>query len=151
MNFTKEDYVNACITVLKEKIKGINDIMNETQSSANSDTKSSAGDKHDTSRAMAHLENERLGRKLKVLENQMETIYSINPESSNSKISLGSIIECEDFTFFISTGLGKLMLKANLMFYAIAIDSPIAINLKSKKIGEIISIGNKTQKIIKIV
>jgi transcription elongation GreA/GreB family factor len=37
------------------------------------------------------------------------------------------------------------------MFYAIAIDSPIAINLKSKKIGEIISIGNKTQKIIKIV
>ena len=53
MKLNKENYLTACINFLKEKIKGINNIMNETQTSANSDTKSSAGDKHETSRAMA--------------------------------------------------------------------------------------------------
>ncbi|MDB4088030.1 GreA/GreB family elongation factor [Flavobacteriales bacterium] len=150
MNYTKQDYINACEILLKEKINGINGIMNETQSSANTDTKSSAGDKHETSRAMAHLENERLGGQLNVLKNQLETIYSINPKSSNSKISLGSIIECQDFIFFISTGLGKIKHLDRSLFFAIANDSPIAINLKNKKVGDEISIGNKSQTILNI-
>lgn len=144
----KEKYIEECVNYLLKKIEGINEIMSETQSSANSDTKSSAGDKHETSRAMAHLENERLGGQLAVLKNQLETVYSIKPNSVNSKINIGSIVECEDFTFFISTGLGKIKLANNSLFYAIAKDSPIAINLKNKKIGDYIKVGQKQDKII---
>lgn len=146
MTPTKQDYINSCVNFLKEKIKGINDIMSETQSSANSDTKSSAGDKHETSRAMAQLENERLGNQLNVLNQQLETIYSINPKAKNSKIALGSIIECEEFTFFISTGLGKLKLNDST-FFAIALESPIGQQLITKNTGDLILIGNKNQTI----
>ncbi|MEN9001281.1 MAG: hypothetical protein ABF242_03100, partial [Flavobacteriales bacterium] len=133
------------------KIQGLNDIMSETQSSANSDTKSSAGDKHETSRAMAHLENERLGRQLEVLNLQLETIYTIKPETINSNITIGTIIECEDFNFFISTGLGKLKLTDKSLFFAIAPDSPIGIQLKNKKIGESITVGTKKQTLVNIM
>ena len=150
MDYTKEDYINACVNSLNLKIKGINDIMSETQGAANSDTKSSAGDKHETSRAMAHLENERLGGQLEVLKSQLEKVYTINPNTVNSKISLGSIINCVEFTFFISTGLGKLKLPDDSLFFAIAPDSPIGINLKSKKVGETIKIGNNLDKILLI-
>ena len=151
MNSNKENYINACVNFLKEKIEGINSIMNETQSAANSDTKSSAGDKHETSRAMAHLENERLGRQLEILNLQLETIYSINPKSTNPNITLGSIIECTDFNFFISTGLGKLKLGNSSLFYAIAIDSPIGKQLISKKVNDTILVGKNLQTIDKIM
>lgn len=151
MNLTKEDCVNACISVLKEKIEGINSIMNETQSSANTDTKSSAGDKHETSRAMAHLENERLGGQLAVLKDQLELIYTIKPQSINTKITLGSVVVCDDFSFFISTGLGKTKLPDGSLFFAIAKDSPIGKSLLVKNIGDTILVGNKTQNIISIL
>ncbi|MEN8928956.1 MAG: hypothetical protein ABF258_05160 [Flavobacteriales bacterium] len=151
MQSNKQDYVDACVLFLKRKIQGLNDIMSETQSSANSDTKSSAGDKHETSRAMAHLENERLGRQLEVLNLQLETIYTIKPETINSNITIGTIIECEDFNFFISTGLGKLKLTDKSLFFAIAPDSPIGIQLKNKKIGESITVGTKKQTLVNIM
>ena len=151
MKLNKENYLTACINFLKEKIKGINDIMNETQTSANSDTKSSAGDKHETSRAKAHLENERLGGQLEVFNLQLEKIYSINPVSTNTKITFGSIVECTNFTFFISSGLGKLKLVNNSLFYAIAIESPISKQLVTKKIGNEILVGKNSQTIIKIL
>lgn len=150
MNSTKQDYIDSCILFLKGKIKGINGIMNETQSSANSDTKSSAGDKHETSRAMAHLENERLGRQLEVLNLQLETIFSIKPDSINSKITIGSIVQCEEFTFFISTGLGKLKLQEET-FFAVAKESPIGKDLISKEVGDSILVGNKVQTILDIL
>ncbi|HSY60679.1 MAG TPA: hypothetical protein VK796_02335, partial [Cytophaga sp.] len=51
------DYVTERITRLKTEIK-------KTQSSANEETKSSAGDKYETGRAMAQLEIEKNTKQL---------------------------------------------------------------------------------------
>ena len=145
----KEKYIQECANYLLQKIKSINGILNETQSSANSDTKSSAGDKHETSRAMAHLENERLGGQMVVLQSQLEKIYSINPSAASPKVAFGSIVTCKSFTFFVSTGIGKIK-QNGLDFFAIAKESPVGYNLINKTVGDTIKVGNITETIQRI-
>ena len=147
----KEQLYKLCQNYVNQRLQTVEAIITSNQKALQSETKSSAGDKHETSRAMAHLENERLGRQLEILNLQLETIYSINPKSTNPNITLGSIIECMDFTFFISTGLGKLKLANGFLFYAIAIESPIGKQLISKKVNDTILVGKNLQTIDKIM
>ena len=146
----KVDYLNITKEVLFEKIRVIEDALKETQSSANSNTKSSAGDKHETSRAMAHLENERLAGQLANLQAQLDVLFKINPEITSEKVSFGSVVKTEKNTFFISTGLGKIQKNGN-SFFAIATNSPIGIQMIKKEINDSFKIGNKKETILKIL
>lgn len=140
----KSDYLNITKEVLFEKINVIEGALKDTQSSANSDTKSSAGDKHETSRAMAHIENERLAGQLANLQAQLNVLNRINPEITSEKVSFGSVVKTETNTFFISTGLGKIENNGN-PFFAIASNSPIGMQMIGKKIGAEIRVGNKVE------
>lgn len=138
----KQTYWNATMNHLSEKMAVIENALKDTQDAANSDTKSSAGDKHETSRAMAHIENERLASQLKVLQNQVETLQKINPTIVGETIKFGSLVSCEDLLFFMSIGLGKIQ-HDSTDFFAIAANSPVGKSLIGKKVGETILIGNK--------
>ncbi len=60
----KETVYLASKKLLEEKIETAITLMDDAQASANQDTKSSAGDKHETSRAMAMLEKEKGGKSI---------------------------------------------------------------------------------------
>lgn len=145
----KKDYLNSCREFLNNKINIIHDALKETQASANSDTKSSAGDKHETSRAMAHLESERLAGQLSVLQQQMEVLNKINPDLTSETVSFSSVVETENQTFFISTGIGKIEYNER-NYFAIASNSPLGKQMFGKKIGDKIKIGINQDVILNI-
>ena len=142
----KHYYLEATNEFLQKKIQVIEDALKDTQSSANSDTKSSAGDKHETSRAMAHIENERLAGQLLALQQQVEVLNKINPAITSEVVSFGSVLKTETTTFFISTGIGKVI-NSESIFFAIASNSPVGMKLKGKRIGDEVKIGNKVETI----
>ena len=137
----KTDYWNETLNHLMGKIKELELALKDTQDSANSDTKSSAGDKHESSRAMAHIENERLANQLKNLQNQIETLQKINPSITSESINFGSLVDCKTIVFFLSVGVGKIRINEN-NFFAIAPDSPVGKGMLGKKSGDTIMIGN---------
>ena len=143
----KQGYLNATKAFLSKKILVIEEALNDTQASSNTDTKSSAGDKHETSRAMAHLENERLAGQLLVLQQQVEVLNKINPTITSKIVNFGSVVKTESQVFFISTGIGKII-HPETTFYAIASNSPVGINLKGKRTDDEVKFGNKIEKII---
>ena len=147
---TKKQVINICQKHLAEKMAIINNALKQTQASSNDDTKSSAGDKHETSRAMAHIENERLAKQLSLLIQQNESLNKINPEIKNTKIALGSFIKTKNINLFISTGLGKISTK-EIEFYAISSNSPVATNLLGKTIGEEFKMGSNTLVVTEII
>lgn len=146
----KQEYVDASLLFLEGKISGLQAALKDAQDSANSETKSSAGDKHETSRAMAQLENERLSKQLSILTQQAEVLQKINPELISEKIGLGTVVECEHNVFFISTGLGKIKLNDST-FFAIASNSPVGKKLTGKTVGDNIQVGSNNETIIKII
>ena len=56
---TKQKLFNACKEFVQDKLSTIEKTIQSNKSALNSETKSSAGDKHETGRAMLQLEMEK--------------------------------------------------------------------------------------------
>jgi transcription elongation GreA/GreB family factor len=130
------DYVMERINRLKTEIK-------KTQSSANEETKSSAGDKYETGRAMAQLEIEKNTIQLREAEKLLGMLQAIHVDLSSEIIIPGSFVKTNKGDFYISISIGLIKLQQN-QYFIIAPDSPIGKLFMGKKVRDVIS-WNKTQ------
>lgn len=122
----------ACIDKVEERIQSIQNLLKEVQGAANNETKSSAGDKYETGRAMAHLETEKLAPQLKEAQKQREILSSIKPNKTYTEAQSGSLVKTKNGLFYISVGLGKITVYDTIVF-AISPISPIGQLLLNKK------------------
>jgi transcription elongation GreA/GreB family factor len=126
---------------LQDTIKGI-------QKALLSETKSSAGDKHETGRAMLQLEREKLGQQMVEIQKTKELLTKMDPKKVSETICLGSIVYTTQLNYFISISEGELIDNKE-KFYAISLHAPIAKLLLSKQKGDIIEFRGDTSVIIK--
>ena len=98
-----------CIQLVKDKIKLIDNLYLSNQNALDSSTKSSAGDKHETSRAMIHLDQEKLSIQLLELNKSLRILSQINI-GEHSSVNMGSLFKTDHSIFYISIGLGKVSL-----------------------------------------
>jgi len=128
------DYVMERITRLKTEIK-------KTQSSANEETKSSAGDKYETGRAMAQLEIEKNTKQLAEAERLQGMLEAIHTDLVSEIIIPGSLVTTSKGIFYISISIGLAEIDKK-QYFIIAPDSPIGKLLMGKKAGETVSWNN---------
>ena len=76
----KTEVYQVCLNLVNRKITQAISLMDEAQQAANSDTKSSAGDKHETSRAMAMLEKDKAANQLAEANKLKQLLSQINPK-----------------------------------------------------------------------
>jgi len=107
----------------------------ELTESANSDTKSTVGDKHETSRAMVQLEQEKLGQQLKDAELQLLEFDKLNFKKAAAIVGKSGLIETDRGLFFIATSIGKLELDSKTVF-VISPKSPLAIAMNGAKAND---------------
>ncbi len=112
-----------------------------------SETKSSAGDKFETGRAMLHLEMEKISKQLNSIQKMKVVLNKISIVNSSEMAKLGSLIETTKGTYFLALSLGKVIVDSNT-FYIVSTASPIGKQLLGKKVDEKIPFNNAT--IIKI-
>ncbi len=105
-----------CISIIEDKINTIQKEYRLYQDSAANETKSSAGDKHDTGKAMMQMEQEKLGIQFKELVNSKKILGSINPSIKSEKIQFGSFVKTDTSWFYISISLGKILIDAKEIF-----------------------------------
>lgn len=146
----KKQLYKKCICFVEERLKIIKKAIDEVQESLTTETKSSAGDKHETGRAMLQLEREKLGQQLASIQTLEQTLKNIRLEIVSKKVNLGSIVYTSKHNYFISISAGELSFN-NQIFYAISFSTPIAKVLLSKETGDKIQFGNSTFTITKIV
>ena len=119
------------------------------QASLSSESKSTAGDKHETGRAMIQLEREKLGNQLKQLEQQEAVLRKIQTDKKTDLAVLGNYVETDNMHYYLSISLGKITLDGKEV-YAISSQSPIGAMLLGKKLGDSIIFNGKTSTIIAI-
>jgi len=122
----KQKLIQACSIYLKDKINSLNAIINEVTESSNSESKSSAGDKHETSKAMMQLEIEKLGAQLKEAELQLAEFEKINFNKTFQGVEQGSLVETNKGYFLIASSIGKITVDDKTVF-VISGKSPLAI------------------------
>lgn len=121
-----------CLEIVENNISTIKLALHEAQEAANNETKSSAGDKHETGRAIAQLETEKLSNQLNDALNLKQVIAKINPHQQNEQITIGSLVYTTNGVFYIGVSLGKIEVEQETI-YVISPVSPIGKLLLTKK------------------
>lgn len=137
----KEQLYEACQNFITQRHTTILNRIASIQESLQSETKSSAGDKHETGRAMLQLEREKAGNQLKVIQQQQEILTRISIQTTTDVVKLGSIVKTDKRNFYLAISVGELELE-NELFYAIAAASPIGKQLIGKSIGNVVTFNN---------
>ena len=139
----KEKLYNACLQFTDEKLTTVMDIMNSNKKALFSETKSSAGDKHETGRAMIQLEMEKSGRQLSEINLMNDVLKKMDFKKKSKVICLGSLIKTDKINYYLAISAGKIIIHS-VEFFAISRNSPIGQQLLGKKIGDKISFNNVT-------
>ncbi|MCK6640517.1 MAG: hypothetical protein L6Q81_10540 [Bacteroidia bacterium] len=145
----KEAVVAECRRVIHERISNLKSQMSELVNDAANDSKSTAGDKHETSRAMMQLEQEKLGAQLKILEEQQRQLEHIPLKNNSGKVSNGSLVETDRGWIFIGAALGKISVN-NKDVICISQQSPLGKLLFIQETGSNVSLNNLKYQIISI-
>lgn len=109
--------------------------MESAQRSANSEDKSSAGDKYETGRAMMQIERDQAAMMLEESLKLLSILERIKPDVASNNVITGSIVMSKDVNFFIGISVGVLIVD-DINFIAIAPASPIAQQLRGKAVGD---------------
>ena len=128
----KESLFQQCEDFVNTRLQTIQTIIFSHQKALSSETKSSAGDKHETGRAMLQLEMEKAGQQLASVLQMQQTLAKIPTLSSSTNIALGSVIKTSSACYFLSISAGKLKDKGTV-YFAISTSSPIGKLLVGKK------------------
>jgi len=135
MDAFKERLLEHCKATLRRKIELISFSMDEIKGSMENETKSSAGDKHETARARMQSEHEKLSWQLDELKGQYDQLFKIDPERSKEVVSSQSLVYTNRGIFFILIPLGKIEIEEKLV-YVISPASPLGKLLVGLKAGK---------------
>ena len=146
----KEKLYYLCSKFIDNRLLTVTNTISDLQNSLQSETKSSAGDKHETGRAMLQLEREKAGNQLAEIEKQKHILKKINADSTHQKVTLGAVVKTTGANYFIAISAGKIEVE-NSAYFAISAATPIAQLLLSKSVGDTIWFRETEFKILEIL
>ena len=147
MKEIKKQLYSSCVVFVQKRADTVKHIIDSNQRALSSETKSSAGDKHETGRAMLQLEMEKASQQLKGVHEMKSALSKINLKSSD-QVKLGSLIITNIAKYFLAISAGEIKLE-NQIYYAISPSSPIGKLLLGKRVGDVI-LFNKEINILEI-
>ncbi len=131
----KQQIIKQLQEMLDSKIETAIMAIALAKESRDNDTKSSAGDKYETGRAMMQLEMDKNEAQKSKILNLKRELSLINIQKNFSKVEFGSLVVSNQGNYFISIGIGKIEVN-NEIFYAISFASPIGKLLQNKIVGD---------------
>jgi len=105
---TKQQIHDACIHLMHTKIAALQKALDDLATGADSESKSTAGDKHETGRAMVQIEQARLGKQLSELMLQQNALHSIKPHLTTKRVGSGSLVRVAQGLFYVSVAIGRI-------------------------------------------
>ena len=124
----KEKLYQACFDFASQRIKALNDAQKELSEDAGSEAKSSAGDKHETGRAMMQLEQEKNADQLSKASELLKAMEKIDPSVVSDKVALGTLVITNRGQFYIAISAGKISIDGK-DYFAVSPQAPIAVKL----------------------
>jgi len=131
----KKELFAQCSSYVEQKLATIHRQIKDVQESLNSETKSSACDKHETGRAMLQLEREKLGHQLADIEQTKANLAKIDVTKISKTVILGTAVCTTGANYYVGISAGVLKV-GDQSFFAISPNTPIGLLLMGKKVGD---------------
>ena len=153
MKALRTNIIQHCLELLDQKQATLDSAFKWLSDSAATEQKSTAGDKHDTAKAMMHLEQEKLGQQLKLLLTQKQILIQLKSKtfvSQPKKIELGHLVQTNHGWFFIATFIPAFDFEG-ISIQPISIQSPLVVKMINGFPNKAIDFQDKTYECIAII
>ena len=124
MSSIKRQLYASCLAFVEQRIAAAQEAIAIAQQSANEETKSSAGDKYETGRAMAQLEIEKNSVQLAESLKLKQTLEKIEFDQKTDAVRMGSLVKTNQGNFYLAISGGPFTIDQET-YFAISPSSPI--------------------------
>lgn len=142
MSNLKSSLYQLCLTFIENRIENIEYSLQQARQASNDDTKSSAGDKYETTREMMQQEMDRNSKLLYEAGQQKIALQQIEHVEASKIVKNGSLILTSEGNFYISISAGELK-HDEKTFFAVSQASPIGKLFIGKKVKEELNFNGK--------
>ena len=130
----KEQLYSLCKLYIDERIKNAEQIINDAREAIHNETKSSAGDKYETTREMMQQDIDMATARMNDAKQQLAVLDKINLTHTTNMVIPGSIVYTDKGNYFIAVSAGILNADGNA-YNSISIASPIGQAMKGLNPG----------------
>jgi hypothetical protein len=141
----KQAIKEACQALLEQRIAHAKLAMDASQESANSEDKSSAGDKYETARAMGQADRDMNARQWSEAVREKDVLDAIIIQPLET-VGLGSLLRVDGRYMFIAIGLGPLRVREQEVV-VLSAGSPLYQAIRQKSTGDSVIFNNRTLRI----
>lgn len=131
----KQEIIKYLQKMLDAKVETAEMSIALAKESRDNDTKSSAGDKYETGRAMMQLEMDKNEAQRSKVLNLKRELALINIRKEYTQVEFGCLVITNQGNYFMSIGVGKIKVEDDI-YYSLSFASPIGKLLQNKKIGQ---------------
>ena len=120
----KQKIYNHYQELVNDKLVSLQQVLDDLKESAANETKSTAGDKHETALAMLQIEQANIGAQIQDIKQKKIALQKIDSKTSTYEIRNGSLIKTNKGYLFLSVALGKADIEGNSVV-ALSPQSPL--------------------------
>ena len=131
------------LLMVNDKISLLQQDLADLKESGSNETKSTAGDKHETALAMLQIEQANKREQLNLVIAQKIIVEKINPTIVATIVVNGSLVKTDKGYLFMSVALGKSVIEG-ITFIALSPQSPLGKQLMGLKTKDTAIINNKS-------
>ena len=131
------------LQIVNYKINLLQQDLADLKESGANETKSSAGDKHETALAMLQIEQANKREQLAQVVVQKIMLEKINPTIATNVVLSGSLIKTDKGYLFMSVALGKAVVEG-ITLTSLSPQSPLGKELMGLKAGDTAVVNNKS-------
>ena len=122
----------------------------ELQTSLEGESKSTAGDKHETGRAIVQMEMEQAAARLSRVEGMMRQWHALEPLRGREQVRPGAIVSTDQGGFILGVAWGKFEGPGDATWRAISSDAPLAQAMQSLGPGDTVEFRGRMWHIISV-
>ena len=141
--------LNQCKAQLEARIEDLQRSVEAIRAARNNETKSSAGDKYETGRAMMQLEEDKVLTQLDQAQYQLKQLKQL-PQSGGDRVRAGSLVRTQKGIYFLSVSLGKVILDGKV-YYCISTQAPLAQQMLGQTEGAQIAFNGQADEILEVL
>ncbi|WP_010134364.1 GreA/GreB family elongation factor [Ochrovirga pacifica] len=145
----KKELLAVCVGQVMQKLQSIQLVLEGYKTDLLSESKSTAGDKHETGRAMLQLEMEKLGQQYQTVLQQKQALQRLDNYATEI-VQIGSLVLLNQQYYYLATSLGQVACMQHTVF-VISFNAPIGKLLLGKKQGDTIVWDGKVLEIKAVV
>jgi len=145
----KKKLHQACKDSLQKRLSTIQQALGEAQAAANQETKSSAGDKHETGRAMMQLETEKLSKQLQEVLKEQDRLKKIPVDNKCRHVEPGALVTTDSLCLYFAISAGKVLVDGK-SYVALSLQTPLGLAARGKQVGDNIELPQQLYQIKEI-